>query len=249
MKKITVMILSLLIMSSIYAQSAAELINQAKTLEKQRNETEALFKYKAALKLEPKNYEAIYGVTWLSGRVGYRLTDVNKKKEYFEEAMANAKIALDMKPNDADANYLMCFAYGRMAQISSSKQRVAMTKEIEIYGKKALAIDPDHVRANHAMGLLYYRLANLSAVEKAAANIVLGGLPSATTAQSVPYFVKAIKGDPTYILYRRDISFALIKLKQNDKAKEQLQKAVSLPVRTEDDPAYIMDCKALLSQL
>ena len=249
MKNILISAVVVLLSVSVFAQSAATLVGQGKALEKQRKETEALFKYKAALKLEPNNYEALKGACWTAGRVGFRIADVTKKKTYFEQALTHGKKLYSMKPKDPDACYFYCFAIGRLAQISSSKQRVAYIKDIERLANEALAIDPNHARAHHALGILYYRVANLSAVEKAAANLVLGGLPKGSNSMSLSHLIPAIKGDPNYILYRRDIAFTLLKLKQKDKAIIQLKKAISLPIQTEDDPGYIRTCKALLNKL
>ena len=250
MKRLTLTLSALLISVVIFAQSAAEYMAQGAALEKQMNESAALFKYKKALQLEPNNFDALVKASWLSARVGYRVADVNKKREYFEQGMEYAKKALSINENDAEAHYVMSISYGRMAQISSAKERVAMLTDIQNHGKKTVQLNPSHAGGYYVLGRLNLRVANLSTAEKAAANIIFGGVPKGmSNEKAIAFFKKAISLRPDYILYWTDLATAYAKVNEYDKAKAACQKALSLPVLTEDDPGYKLRCKSMLNKL
>ena len=250
MKKVLLSIIACALSTLIFAQSAAELISQGETLEKQRNESAALFKYKKAVTAEPNNFKAICKVSWLSSRVGFRVNDVNKKREYFESGMKHAEKAMALKPNSGEAHYLMAVSYGRMAQISSAKKRVAMLTDIKDHGTKCVQLDPKHAGGYFVLGRLNYRVANLNTAEKAAANIIFGGTPKGlTNEKAVAFYKKALSLKPTYILYWKDLALGYVKVKQKANAISALKKAIALPVQTEDDPGYKISCKAMLNKL
>ena len=232
------------------AQSVSELIAQGKRLEVEMHEASALFKYKAALKQDPNNYFALCRASYLYCTVGYRVQEMSKKKEYFNTGMAYAEKALKINPNDAESNYVMGLAKGRIAQLSPPKVRVAMLDEIAKYSKRALQLNPKHVFANQLLGRLHYRTANASAVERAAANLLFGGLPKGySNEQAAALYIRSMSADPSYILARRDLALTFIKLKQRDKAIAHLEKVILLKPKFEDDPEYLQSARLILAKL
>ncbi len=250
--KISALMIAVLCLSviSVQSQSFAELMSQGELLEKNMKETQALFKYKQALKMNPESFKANYKVSWLSSRVGFRVTDMSKKREYFETSKSTADKALALNKNSADAYFVKALAAGRMAQISGAKQRVAMLKDIKFNSEKCVTLDPKHAGGYHLLGRLNYRVSNLSAAEKTAANLILGGVPKGMSNENaVKFFEKSCSIRPDYILYWKDLALAYVKVKNKPKAIAALKKALSLPVKTEDDPGYKLSCKSMLNKL
>ena len=91
------------------------LLTDGRALDAGAHEEEALQKFVAALKIDPDNYEANWQTSFLFSRIGNRQTDEEKKKQYFITAKVYAQKALKLNPTDAESNFVMAVAMGRMA--------------------------------------------------------------------------------------------------------------------------------------
>jgi len=232
------------------AQTVPELIATGLRLERQFKEEAALFKFKQANKMEPKNYQVLCKVSYLYSTVGFRLREVSKKKEYYRLCLSYAKKAYAIKPRDAESNYLLGLGSGRIGQISSAKVRVSMVYEIEKWAKKAIAIDPGHALANILLGRLNYRVANASQIELAAAKILFGGMPKGFSNENArALYMSAIRSEPANIIARRDLAYVYIKMKNYDKAKFYLRQALTFKPTYQDDYQYLASCKSMLAKL
>ena len=236
----------------LIAQSsdAPLLVKQGNDLLSQMKEEEALEKYKAALKSDPNNYEAAHGASLMCSRIGNRQTDDQKKREYFVVAKQYAVKSLKLNPTDAESNFVMAVAMGRMALISGSKDKVAASRDIKNYADLAVKYNPNHAGAWHVLGKWNYEVANLNFMERAAANSLFGGLPEgADVNRAIECYTKAIALDGNDILFYLDLAKAYDNIDKQDKAIETLKIALVLKPRFEDDANYLKQCKALLDEL
>ncbi len=231
------------------AQSAADLVLQGDQLEKDRKEEAALAKYKDALKLEPTNLDALCGASFMCSRVGNRQTSKTLKEAYFKTAKIYAEGALKKNPGSAEANYVMAVAMGRLALISGSKDKVAASRDIYKYAQKAVQINPRYALAWNVLGKYNYEVSNLNFAEKGAANMLFGGLPPGDLKTAIANYEKCKSLDPGFILNLLDLGKAYKQNDQKDKAKAVWQQAINTPVRTQDDPENIAECKKLLGSL
>lgn len=214
------------------------------------NYEKALSLYNQVLGLDPTNFEATWSAAFLYTKIGNKATNKKEKEINFKKALDLANKALEMQPNSVYSNYVFSVALGRMGEISSAKERVKNASVIKEHIELALQIDPQHAASWHLLGKLNYRLDNLNMAEKAAAAILFGGLPKGvSTEKAVECFSKAVEIRPDYILYRLDLSVALIKLGNKVEAKKVLNEALAITPLTEDDPQYLEDCKSLLKRI
>lgn len=234
-----------------YAQLSVEsLIAEGRTLITQMNEEEALQKYLAVIKIEPNNYEANWQTSFLLSKIGNRQTDTETKKQYFISAKVYAQKALVINPTDAESNYVMAVAMGRMALISGPKDKVAASRDIKNYADLAVKYNPTHAGAWHVLGKWNYEVANLNFAEKAAANTLFGGLPDgADVPEAIACYKKAIQFDPTYILYYLDLAIAYDNIHDSVNAIATLKTALTLKPTREDDQNYLKQCSDMLSKL
>ncbi len=136
MKKFLLVALLLGAFGFVQAQKNAqilELMTAAQRLRDANNEGAAIPKYEAVLKLDPGNYEALHCISLMYSRVGNRFAEVDrpKKEEYFNKAKSFAEKAMTANPTDAEGQFVMSVAMGRMALISDAKGRVAASKDIK----------------------------------------------------------------------------------------------------------------------
>lgn len=226
------------------------LIAAGKQLDQAAKEEEALQKFVAVLKMDPENYEANWQASFLFSRIGNRQTDNEKQKQYFITAKVYAQKALKLNPTDAESNFVMAVAMGRMALISGPKDKVGASREIKLYADLAIKYNPNHAGAWHVLGKWNFEIANLNFAEKAAANTFFGGVPDGASVQNaINCYKKAIELRPNFILYYLDLAIAYDNLDDSANAISTLKTAIALKPITEDDPAYLKKCNDLLIKL
>jgi tetratricopeptide (TPR) repeat protein len=235
---------------TVHSQTAAELYNLAIVKEQNANEEEALTLCLKSINLDPVNYDVLCKTSLLYSKVGNRITDTEQKKVYFNSAKKYAGFCLKLKPNDAESNYVMAVAMGRMALISGSKEKVAAVRDIKIYIDLALKFNPNHAGALYTLGKWNYEVANLNFAEVAIANSLFGGIPDgASIDKAIECFNKAISITPDYILFYYDLALSYDDKGNSSLAISTLNKVLILKSSTEDDPTTINKCKLLLKDL
>jgi tetratricopeptide (TPR) repeat protein len=212
-------------------------------------EPEALEQFLDVLKADANNYEATWNASLLYSKIGNRMKDEDQQKSYFNLARQYAQKALKIDSSDVESNYVMAVAMGRMALISGAHDKVAAARDIKKYADAALKFNPQHAGAWYVLGVWNYDVANLNFFERAAANMLFGGLPDGKVANAITDYKKAIQFDPTYILYWKALGVAYDNIDQKDNAIAALKTALSLKQRTADDPEHIKEAQDLLKKL
>lgn len=248
-QKLLAAVLFLLIGGALHAQSVDEMVDQAKQLEKQMKEADALARYKEILKVQPDQLAALVEASELSSREGNRRKEKEEKARYFGEAKSYAEEALKLAPNDPGANYAMSVAMGRMALISGAKEKVAASRDVKRYAELAIKFNPNHAQAYHVLGKWNYEVANLSFLEKNAAKALFGGMPDGSLQQAIDNYEKCRRLDPSFILNYYELARAYKKNDQETQAMEVLKKAVTLRNIYQDDTAIKADCKKMLEEM
>lgn len=229
---------------------AQQALLQEANLIKEKDYQKALNLYSEVMQSDPNNFEAIWNAAFLHTKIGNRASSKEDKEKHFKLAMSLSEKALQLNPNSAYAHYVYAVALGRMGDIMGARERVQNSTLIKQHSEKAIDLDPNLAAAWHILGKLHYRLHNLNMAEKAAAAVLFGGLPSGvSTEKAAEYYQKAVTLRGDYLLYRLDLSVALIKLGKKEEARNVLETTITLPALTEDDPQYLEDCKALLRRL
>lgn len=255
MKKFLLVALLLGAFGFIQAQKDAqiqELMSAAQRLRDANNEGLALTKYDAVLKLDPGHYEALHSISLMYSRVGNRFSEADraKKEEYFKKAKSYAEKAMLANPTDAEGQFVMAVAMGRMALISDAKGRVAASKDIKTYAEAAIRYNPQHAGAWDILGRWNIKVANLNFAEKAAANLLFGGVPEgASNENAIRCFNNALTYKPNYILYMYDLATAYYQVKNNVKSKELLNALIKLTPVTQDDPDVQKEAKMMLQTM
>lgn len=233
-----------------YSQDLNVLLKEADNFERQLKDPEALDKYKQVIATDPANLKALVKAAELNASIGGRQTDKNAKRIYFETAAAYAKKAFDADPTNADANYVMGMAAGKMTDVESeNKKIVAFVKDSKFYNEKALAINPKHAKANYSIGKWHYEMVNLSGIKKIAVKLFYGGLPDGNLDSAILYFEKCKTIDPYFALNYLDLAKAYRDNHRPSQAIEVLNKLVKLPIRTADDAAIKSEGNKLLNEI
>jgi tetratricopeptide (TPR) repeat protein len=225
------------------------LTKEAEKLESSFREYDALQKYKEILRHQPINLNALCRASDLCSRIGHREPDKAKKTDYFKAAKTYAEVAIKVNPKSAEANFVMSVAMGRMAMISSGKEKVQYVNEIRKYAENTLKYDPNSFKAYHVLGKWNYEVSNLSAVERGLAKLLFGGLPKASLQDAIRYYEKSKSLESSFALNYLELAKAYHRNHQDDKAKELLRKLETIPNKIEDDTRIKKEGKELLKEL
>ncbi|HUX84621.1 MAG TPA: hypothetical protein VMV20_05270 [Chitinophagaceae bacterium] len=234
---------------SSFGQTADQDVSAGLQLEKDMNEQAALEKYKQALSIQPENLVALSRASIMCSRIGNRMDDKSKKVAYFQTAKIYADGALKVAPMNSDANLAEAVALGRMALISGAKQKVAALNYIKHYTELAIKYDPTSAEAWFLLGKWNYEVDNLNFFERAAANILFGGVPKASLKDAITFYEKSRSLDPGFIENYMELAKAYHKNNEDAKAIDALKKAIALHGTMQDDPDYQDQCRKMLADL
>ncbi len=253
MRRFIVAVFSIVFLNSFFsnqinAQTQSELIIQAKELIRNKNETAAYPLLVKAVSAGNTNLEALSLAAFYADKEGNRQTDDKKRNDFYQASKIFANRAYQLYPNNAEANYVMGVALGRIALISSSKEKVKLSKQIKELGEKCVQLNPNHAGGFHLLGKWHYEVYNLNFIEKAAVNLLFGGLPAANINTSCILLLKAIQLRPDYLLYKLDAAKSLHQAGKNEDALKQLKNIMAAKPTTQDDFSIIEEANKLLAK-
>ena len=157
-------------------------------------------------------------------REGEREKKKSKKIDLFKEAEMSALRAVELDPKDAQAHFILGFAYGRRGQTQGIMHSLFLVGPIRKEMEAALALDPNHGGAYHILGELYRQLPRMAGGSKV---------------QGLAYLEKALAAAPNNTSVHCDLAEAYLDAGKKDEARAVLERLPA--VKTPDDPAEFPD--------
>ncbi len=233
-----------------FSQDSNTWLKEADNLEKQQKEAEAIDKYKQVLVDNPAHVKSLVKMAELNVILGNKQTDKPGRRLYYETALSFARRAYMADSNQAEPNYAVAMASGKMTEVETeNKKIVAYVKDVKVYAEKALAINPNHARSNYVMGKWHYEMVVLSGVKKAAVKLFYGGLPEANIESAIAYLEKCKSLEMYFAPNYLELAKAYKEDHKPSQAIEVLNRLVKLPTRTSEDPAIKAEGAKLLESL
>jgi tetratricopeptide (TPR) repeat protein len=248
-KKIIFIVVAFALSIGSYGQDVNAIITEAKRLEAALNEKAAYNKFKEVLITQPNHLLALTKCSELCSRISKREPAKIVRQVYYDMAKSYATKALAVDATSSDANASMAIAMGRDALEKSGKEKIAAVKDIKKYCDLAVKYNTNNSIAWHIIGKWHYEVSNLSGIEKAAAKVFFGGLPSASLKESITAFEKAQAINPGFVLNYLEIARAYKRNNEKSKAIAALKKLATLPNTTEDDVNIKIEAAKLLKGL
>jgi tetratricopeptide (TPR) repeat protein len=242
------LILLLVLPIENHAQDITTLLKEAHQQELALRENEAFLKYAEIVKEQPDNLFALCKCSELCSLIGNRQTDKSVKTYYFKAANVYASAALRVNPNSSEGNFAMALALGRLALISSGREKVVAVNEIKQYAEKSVRLDPSNFKAYHVLGKWNYEVSNLNIAEKALAKWLFGGLPKASLQDAILYYEKSRDLNPAFVVNYLELAKAYYRNSEKQKAIQSLKYMMPLPNGTTDDPQAKAEARRLLLQ-
>ncbi|AHJ97694.1 tetratricopeptide repeat protein [Hymenobacter swuensis] len=230
--------------------AVTELLVQARKLQAEYHESEALGKYEQALGKSPATYEALWQAAVLSVRIGSRYTDETRKSAYFAAARLYANRALVVRPDGAEGHYAEALTLANQANLLTARGRLLAYREMRSHVFRATELRPDWADAWQLLGRWHYRVDHYSPLERVFSRLFLGGMPaSASTFMAIDALRKAHELEPKRIQFAYDLARVHLNRSQETRATAVLQEAVALTPVTADELEISRRCRRLLEQL
>ncbi len=166
----------------------------------------------------------------------------------YRAALADAEEAVKADARNPQAHLSLAIAAGRVGLISSSKQKIELSRRVKESVDKTLELDPGESVAYHVRGRWNYEVANLNFMERTVVKMVYGGLPNASFEAAAADFNKALQLDDR-VINHLELGKTYLKLNDKSRAKAEFQKAVKLPDGDPDDPAHKKEAREYLKKL
>ena len=227
-----------------------KLLGEARALQAQYKESEALAKYEVVLAKAPATYEALWQAAVLSVRIGTRYTDETRKTAYFSAARLYSSRALVVRPEGAESNYVEALSLVSQATLSTARARLLAYREMKPYVFKAVEQRPAFADAWQLLGRWHFRVDHYNLLERIYSRLFLGGTPSgASSNAAVDALTRAHELEPQRIQFVYDLARMLINQRLFTRAGVALQQAVEITPVTAEELEISRRCRKLLGQL
>ena len=232
------------------AQTAAEHITMGDREHAAINTVASLHHYEEAVKLDPKNYEALWKASREAVDAGEFEKSKDRRTEYYRSAELYARRAVEAKPADAEGHFSLARALGRAALTLGSKERVKYAGDVRAHAMEALKYDPKHAGALHVMGMWNAEIMRLNAVSRWAAKNFLGGqvFESASWKEAVRYMEQSVAVDPERITHHLDLAKIYLDTGDGAKARAQLEQIGRMGVHEAGDANRKAQASCLLGK-
>lgn len=193
-----------------------------------RNVLKAVDKYKAALEIDQKNYEATWRISRAYYYYGTKLSedDADGRKQSFDKGMHWAKIAMKFNNNRVEGHFWLGVNLGSWGEANGVMKSLSIRHDLEDTMLKAAKLDEEYEGAGsyRVLGRLKFRLPG-----------IFGG----DNDLSIEYLRKAVKIAPTHTMNYIFLAETLMDEDEYVEAKKLLEKVIAM----EPDPRWIPEAK------
>jgi tetratricopeptide (TPR) repeat protein len=230
----------LLVATAAGAQSAADHVALGDKEYVAMNAPAALQHYEEAIKLDPKNYEALWKASRSAVDLGSYENNDKKRENYFKNAELYARRAVEAKPGDAEGHFNLARSLGKNALTQSPRARIKYASDVRTHALECLKIDPRHAGCLHVMGMWNAEVMRLNGFTRMVAKNFLGGkiFDSASWAEAKRYMEESVASDPNRIVHHLDLAGVYRDMGDRAKARAEWQAVMKLPNADYNDRHY-----------
>ncbi len=213
---------------AIYESMLSQLIEEKIELNRS-----AIAKYKQVLKLDHRNYEALWKIGRSYRNIGEKIEE-SQKLAIYNKAAEYCEKAIGVNPDGVDGHFYLSVVYGRIIMLKGVLKSLSSVKKVKKGMETVLKLDPTHDGAHHVLALWYREVPWF-----------FGGRKK----EAVKELKLAIKYKPDYTLHHLELGKTYIKMKKYDLARDELNRVLSLPDARKDDFGNEEKARQLLEEI
>ncbi len=217
---------------------------------------EARFDSRAALALFQRADAARPGDAFILQKLSRQFSDLTidtpdlaEKKRLCTEALAHARRAVELRPDDAVNVLSLAICYGKLGIYSDTRTKLEYSRLVKDYAERALALNPAYDYAHHVLGRWHYEVATLGATTRFFVRLIYGGLPPASTTEAVRHLGRAVDLSPELPSHHVELGLALLADGQRELARQTLTHSLALPKREKYDDEARRRAREALAKL
>lgn len=228
------------------AQTAADHVSLGDKEYVAMNASAALQHYEEAIKLDPKNYEALWKASRSAVDLGSYEANDKRREDYFKNAELYARRAVEANPGDPEGHFNLARALGKNALTQSPRARIKYAKDVRDHALECLKISPKHAGCLHVMGMWNAEVMRLNGFTRLIAKNFLGGkiFDSASWAEAKRYMEASVASEPDRIVHHVDLAGVYRDMGDKAKARAEWQAAMKLPNTDYNDRHFKADADA-----
>jgi tetratricopeptide (TPR) repeat protein len=194
------------------------------------------------------NPEVLWRLSRTKVDIGEQRNSEDVRKQFYREALTHAEAAIAADSMNARAYLAGAIAAGRVGLMSGTREKVELSRTVKEYVDRAIELNPDLPAPYHVRARWNYEVASLGFFSRAVVRAVYGGLPDASYEAAVDDFERSIALDDR-VVDRLELGRTYLAMDQEDEARAQLEKALTLSNKDPDDPQYKEEARELLREL
>lgn len=192
---------------------------------------------KEVLEEEPDNEKALWKISRVYYFMGNMESDKEKKLEYYERGKNFAEKLIQINENNPEGHFYLAANLGRIGQVRGVMKSLSLAPKVKGSFEKTLQLDSLHTGAMDGLAVVYYSLPG-----------IFGG----DINKSIELLQKAISVDSNYTVLYLDLAKAYKKRNEPEKAKNILEKMLTIEKPTYPADFYLddkEDAEKLLEEL
>lgn len=155
---------------------------------------------------------------------GYQAKD-NEKADWFGQAEAAARRAIQADGNNAEAYFELARAQGRLSQYRGILESLGLASGIKENLDRTIRLNPRHAGAKVALALWHHSLISKN----------VGWLYGANGNQIMPLFNEAIQLEPQTIIHKVELAGVLAAQGKKEDARKQYEAALAIAAKNAAD--------------
>jgi tetratricopeptide (TPR) repeat protein len=226
---------ALLFASGVSVFAAGDWIEQGDSFDRQFRSADALAVYRKALAEKPGDPAILRKI---AKQYVEMALDAPGKGESLRLARLGYDTALQAKksdPGNAEGCVTVAIAAARLGFYSDAKTKLELSKVVNEQSAEAIRLKPGYALGWHMLGRWNYEICTLNPLLKAVAEAIYGKMPAASYEESVRCLGKAAQIEPGNAMFQAELGRAYLAAGHEDKARQALEKSLTLPRRTKDD--------------
>ncbi len=211
------------------AEGVDAVLEKARAAEAAFDVRGALEFYLEAEKLRPDDSVILQKIAQQLSDLSLVVTSDAEKKAQAEKALAYAKRAVALAPDNAVNVLSLAICYGKMGVFSDTRTKLEYSRLVRKKALEALALDPNYDWAHHVLGRWHYEVAGLGAATRFFVRVIYGGLPEASKEEAVRRLEKAVALAPQRVPHHLELAFAYKALGRKADARASFERGLALP--------------------
>lgn len=244
------LLLALFIVSCVKATPAADdLVQDALAAESALQTGRALELFLQVEQIRPNDAFVLQKIARQYSDSVVDTDDVELKKKRAEKALAYARRAVELEPDNPVNVLSLAICHGTLGVYSDTRTKIQYSRLVREEAERALQLDPDYAFAHHVLGRWHYEVASLGVMARFVVALVYGGLPEASNLEAINHLQRAVELEPEVLVHHLELGFALLAGGRVDEARASFQKGLSMPSRDKHDEPAKRRAQAALAAL